>query len=358
MQMNPRDTRIPEEPDQLSFLTKWFDYHRGYTIVKRNDDGVEETRELLIEKPWTDVAPGHLPVLQEEERIQLDSQRPRSWSRAEENPVSLDATLDSLLEVAIQEEVAVIPRQEEQVTQLLDQSRPMAPAYDAAHYAERMAAACNQIEAAEKRREEAQQAFETAKQELRESHQRRSQISREVLAARHLERVFGTREEIRAQGSSYVSPLTSLFNRAYDRYRVAEEVRAEERVSNELLEHSGDQRVNNASMNWSHQSSWQNQEQRNDQVLPPIISSLDDELIVRPPPLTEQEMTIKIACKICLQQLSDTAVLPCGHMIMCSHCAAIAVPSRSDDVTQPIRRTLQCPLCRKTVKRIVRIFTS
>lgn len=57
------DTRIPDIPDQTGFLNKWFDWHRGYTVME-NDDGIQERWELRGEL-LSDVAPGQLPRAQD-----------------------------------------------------------------------------------------------------------------------------------------------------------------------------------------------------------------------------------------------------------------------------------------------------
>ncbi|KAI9840863.1 MAG: hypothetical protein M1838_003873 [Thelocarpon superellum] len=37
----------------------------------------------------------------------------------------------------------------------------------------------------------------------------------------------------------------------------------------------------------------------------------------RPPPLEDADMTVSLSCKVCYSQVADTAVLPCGHLVMC-----------------------------------------
>lgn len=72
----------------------------------------------------------------------------------------------------------------------------------------------------------------------------------------------------------------------------------------------------------------------------------------RPPPATDEEMTKVLACQVCYQQLADTALLPCGHMVMCRWCADVVIPVRHSHL--PIRPT-KCPMCRKAVKQRFRI---
>ncbi|KAF2026950.1 hypothetical protein EK21DRAFT_73162 [Setomelanomma holmii] len=72
----------------------------------------------------------------------------------------------------------------------------------------------------------------------------------------------------------------------------------------------------------------------------------------RPPPMTDEEMTKTLACQVCYQQLADTAVLPCGHMVMCQWCADVVIPVKHSHL--PVRPT-KCPMCRKVVKQRFRI---
>lgn len=37
----------------------------------------------------------------------------------------------------------------------------------------------------------------------------------------------------------------------------------------------------------------------------------------RPAPKSDDEMTLKMECKVCYSQIADVAVIPCGHLVMC-----------------------------------------
>lgn len=52
-------SRIPHLPDQIDFLSQWFDWHRGYRILILSD-GSEQHEELKGE-PLSEVSLGHLP---------------------------------------------------------------------------------------------------------------------------------------------------------------------------------------------------------------------------------------------------------------------------------------------------------
>lgn len=77
----------------------------------------------------------------------------------------------------------------------------------------------------------------------------------------------------------------------------------------------------------------------------------------RPEPKAEEEMTAKLACRVCYTQIADTALMPCGHLALCKWCADMAVPGRPNDWTQPQRGVMaRCPVCREKVKKRVRIY--
>lgn len=184
-------TRIPEIPDQTEFLERWNEFHQGYRIAKL-EDGTEQRMPVMGE-PFKEVSPGFLPRTLDQLRagVENDARRPenrlrrRRLSSDEERPAepqqSLDSALDSLLAEASDDEISP-PSQEPappivETPQPASQPRPL-----------------NRGEA-------------------------RLQRARERFA-----RVFGSREDI--QQEDYESPLSTMYNRAYDRYRQAEERRA------------------------------------------------------------------------------------------------------------------------------------
>ncbi|TLD21803.1 hypothetical protein E2P81_ATG08391 [Venturia nashicola] len=86
---------------------------------------------------------------------------------------------------------------------------------------------------------------------------------------------------------------------------------------------------------------------------PPCGLDIADE---RPGAKTDEEMMVKVECKICLSQVADTACLPCGHLCMCAWCADQAVPVKKEDKTRPARKGIKCPVCRENVKSRAKIF--
>lgn len=59
----------------------------------------------------------------------------------------------------------------------------------------------------------------------------------------------------------------------------------------------------------------------------------------------EKKMSVNDAdvCKICFVRQGNIAFLPCGHLAGCGICS-------------PAFLTTKCPICRMTVKEIVRIY--
>jgi len=268
---------------------------------------------------------------------------------ADEVQVSLDDTLDHLLAEADEED-------ETSSDQAVVEAHAEARERDAAALRileGRINEAATSLEAAQQRRNQLALDLEAVELEVRACRDRHWRLSRERRTATHMARVFGTREEIEQQGSNYVSPLTNLFGRAYERYNIAEEVRAEERASD----------TNTARLQQLLARLYQMPgfRPRDQAIADPEeereVQNLDNEEVERPPPKTDEEMTIRLACKICLQQTADTAVLPCGHLVMCSYCADVWCPTKENDQTQLLRKA-QCPMCRKPIRRRVKVFTS
>lgn len=423
--LDAQHTRIPDEPDQSDFLRKWFDYHRGYRIEQREAHGASDKVELCCETPWRDVAPGHLPVVDDAERRVIQQVAPAHRDADAGQEPSIDATLDELLAGADVEGENAPPPPPSQP------SHPQPATHTSTsdrrdelnqilHIAEEHKERCAE------RKHAAHRDLQEAEQALRSVRGRLEQIAREEANAARMARVFGTREEMAS--AEWVSPLATMFGRAYERYAVAEELRAEEARSttggttggaaaaaahprNAIMLDADAAVPDTAGMReqvraWERAAAAQahdgtpiaagtgtgmgigigisaeevalvqNFEQnfRLMQAYPggadgflagmgvrradeAPARTLDDGADERPPPQSEAEMTVRLACRICLQQRADTAVLPCGHLVMCSFCADIWMPTRKEDRTQPARAA-QCPLCRRNVKRRVRIFIS
>lgn len=75
---------------------------------------------------------------------------------------------------------------------------------------------------------------------------------------------------------------------------------------------------------------------------------LDDQNDGRPPPKESEELTVSLECKVCMSQLVDTVVLPCGHAVMCRWCARQHMPGN--------KTSAKCPVCRVNIKVKTRIY--
>ncbi|KAF2624695.1 hypothetical protein BU25DRAFT_450450 [Macroventuria anomochaeta] len=191
-------TCIPEIPDQKEFLDRWFEFHQGYRIARR-PDGTEQ-RIAVIGEPLHEVSPGFLPRTLDQLRagIENDARRPenrlrrRRLTSEDERPAgpqqSLEDALDSLLEAESDDDSPdnETPTTLEQVVSNTTES-PQPPVNDF----------IGPLSLAASRRQRAQERFA---------------------------RVFGTVEDV--QQDDYESPLSNMYNRAWNRYRQAEDLRA------------------------------------------------------------------------------------------------------------------------------------
>lgn len=94
----------------------------------------------------------------------------------------------------------------------------------------------NHLDDARRVRDQAASELELAEQELRSSQQRLQQLQREQRTAENYIRIFGSREEMLAQGDQYESPISGMFSRAMERFRAAEEIRRQEITLRRVLE--------------------------------------------------------------------------------------------------------------------------
>lgn len=90
---------------------------------------------------------------------------------------------------------------------------------------------------------------------------------------------------------------------------------------------------------------------------------LDDPRTKRPEPKAAEEMQVNLECKICMSQIVDTVLLPCGHAILCRWCAEQALPTlrstgngNGPSIAQTQSRSkaaATCPMCRRPVRQAV-----
>ena len=64
-----------------------------------------------------------------------------------------------------------------------------------------------------------------------------------------------------------------------------------------------------------------------------------------------QEDEEKYICTICLVNSSNIALVPCGHTIMCIECSTKM--DKRAIISKPI-----CPICRKGIRKKIKLFFS
>lgn len=69
----------------------------------------------------------------------------------------------------------------------------------------------------------------------------------------------------------------------------------------------------------------------------------------RPEAKESSELSVRLDCKICMTQLIDTVVFPCGHAALCRWCADLHIPPDRLDSRKPAN----CPVCRGPVEKKV-----
>ncbi|KAF2460095.1 hypothetical protein BDY21DRAFT_269983, partial [Lineolata rhizophorae] len=74
----------------------------------------------------------------------------------------------------------------------------------------------------------------------------------------------------------------------------------------------------------------------------------------KPAPKTERDLVLNMSCKVCLEQLSDTAFSPCNHLATCQWCADELMKGKwcKDKLGH-----VTCPVCRGRVVKTVKIYT-
>ena len=67
----------------------------------------------------------------------------------------------------------------------------------------------------------------------------------------------------------------------------------------------------------------------------------------RPAPLKDEQLRVPMACTVCMEQVIDTVLVPCGHACMCKWCA---------DLWAEEKGSKSCPICRKTVQKRYKLW--
>ncbi|KAF1970768.1 hypothetical protein BU23DRAFT_600686 [Bimuria novae-zelandiae CBS 107.79] len=203
--LEARQTQIPHIPDQTEFLGRWFEFHQGYRTVAQPDG--TETRIAVIGEPFREVSPGFLPRTLDQLRAgrENDASRPeniftrRRLTSEEERPQevhqSIEDALDDLLEG------------------LSDDDAELDPPPQGTHMPRRSSSAGLSRPLTR---------TEVGLQRARD----------------RIVRVFGSREDV--QREDYESPLSTMYNRAEERYRQAEERRATGETTDPRLNNMND----------------------------------------------------------------------------------------------------------------------
>lgn len=70
--------------------------------------------------------------------------------------------------------------------------------------------------------------------------------------------------------------------------------------------------------------------------------------------LQASEMSIKLECSVCQEQVADIALVPCGHMVMCRWCSD--KHAKADGEHEKRNGVSRCPVCRAVIKQRLRIW--
>lgn len=187
--LDASQTQIPFIPDQTQFLERWFEFHQGFRIVKHPDGS--ESRIAVHGEPFREVSPGFLPRTLHElrQRTENDASRPQNrFARSLlATETECEQTPHETIEDALDNLLADISD---------DEAQP-----------------------AEQREQQDMPRQSTALSRRLSRGQVQLQRARDRFA-----RIFGTREDV--QRDDYESPISSMYDRAWNRYQQAEERRA------------------------------------------------------------------------------------------------------------------------------------
>lgn len=216
---------------------------------------------------------------------------------------------------------------------------------------------------------------------------------------------LGTMEEV--QADDYVSPLTTMYGRAWNRYREAEENRAANRqasadarqvftrrstanttqnqanplddtlgvLGSSPPQHQVPGQLLAESMETRRRVSLQSARDRLDRlqqaqerireateaILDPLeaprVNPIDTQPL-RPPPLTSDDMIVNVECRICHEQKMDTILEPCNHLAVCRWCVELMRERHRRYRYDPENgdAQLKCPICRRRVTGQRRVY--
>ena len=197
---------------------------------------------------------------------------------------------------------------------------------------------------------------------------------------------LGSRDDV--QQDDYESPIFGMFNRAWTRYRDAEEVRSVERMLDdaEALEQDHvdvDDVVHNSHMldldgparrplpgpfrfgqrrrdfhAQFYGSATASEPQRHveDEVGDDESCNQIDRQVNRPTPISSEDLKVDFACKVCKEQKIDSISMPCMHAAMCHWCSDLWKSGARDQAGRFNHILWTCIICRKQVKEQRRFY--
>ena len=404
--LRPEDSRIPDIPAIAAFVNTWHDWHRGYRII-RSADGVEE-REILLGQPLREVEIGQLPrpnpaismyhaqavpwvlehepvsdlILEESDEVVNIPEEDRLFdSESEDHEVAagaqesiysrdqeaiqhiegteqrdplLNMTTSQLREFAdIIQRVNGMIRGLDWINSRLEPFAATVPHRPGANTGlagllqlqSRIQGVRSLLDDQADWINDSIALWQTQAGEAQSVRTQQNSLAHQQRRRQNYTTVFGTAEDV--QRSDYISPISSMFNRHWERFRAAEEQRRHAQdgtnrtngLQGQQTEDIGISRtplrqvasVSNLRRNLDARSLQPRDMPTAETVLQTMQNAvhsmrLIDQRLARedtiapsdslpsPPDegLTEGQMYIKLQCRVCLEQVADIALVPCG----------------------------------------------
>jgi len=70
----------------------------------------------------------------------------------------------------------------------------------------------------------------------------------------------------------------------------------------------------------------------------------------------KEELTRNGCCVVCMDAPRDCAVMPCGHVCLCSQCLPSFQAASLGDVDEGDTSVGRCPICRAEISQVTRLF--
>ena len=85
-------------------------------------------------------------------------------------------------------------------------------------------------------------------------------------------------------------------------------------------------------------------------------SSVDATAVAPQQPAASPESS-ETSCVVCCDQERTHALIPCGHLCLCSACTEMLLASAARATSRGQTGTLRCPVCRTSCETAMRVFT-